>query len=103
MKYCSKCGKELVDEAVICVGCGCPVSGAPAPATQTSQNPETPGLATGAIVCAFLLPLIGLILGIVGNSKYKDPTLKNKSKSAIFLSLGMWIIYAVIFAVIGQL
>lgn len=25
MKYCSKCGKELLDEAVICVGCGCPV------------------------------------------------------------------------------
>ena len=25
MKYCSKCGKELADEAVICVGCGCPV------------------------------------------------------------------------------
>ncbi len=25
MKYCSKCGKELLDEAVICVGCGCAV------------------------------------------------------------------------------
>lgn len=25
MKYCSKCGKELFDEAVICPGCGCPV------------------------------------------------------------------------------
>lgn len=23
MKYCSKCGKELLDEAVICPGCGC--------------------------------------------------------------------------------
>lgn len=23
MKYCTKCGKEHVDEAVICVGCGC--------------------------------------------------------------------------------
>lgn len=27
MKYCSKCGKELMDEAVICVGCGCAVAG----------------------------------------------------------------------------
>lgn len=25
MKFCQKCGKELMDEAVICVGCGCPV------------------------------------------------------------------------------
>lgn len=26
MKYCSKCGNELHDEAVICPKCGCPVS-----------------------------------------------------------------------------
>jgi len=25
MKYCSKCGAELYDDAVICVKCGCPV------------------------------------------------------------------------------
>ncbi len=24
MKYCSKCGNEMFDEAVICVKCGCP-------------------------------------------------------------------------------
>ena len=34
MKYCTHCGKELLDEAVICVNCGCmvkiPVSAAPA-------------------------------------------------------------------------
>lgn len=23
MKYCTKCGKELLDDAVICMGCGC--------------------------------------------------------------------------------
>ncbi len=27
MKYCTHCGKELLDEAVICMGCGCAVSG----------------------------------------------------------------------------
>ena len=26
MKYCTKCGKELFDEAVICPGCGCPTA-----------------------------------------------------------------------------
>lgn len=25
MKYCQKCGKEIVDEAVVCTGCGCSV------------------------------------------------------------------------------
>ena len=35
MKYCTHCGKELLDEAVICVGCGCAVSGHN---TQTANN-----------------------------------------------------------------
>ena len=26
MKFCQKCGKEIMDEAVICPGCGCSVS-----------------------------------------------------------------------------
>lgn len=25
MQYCTHCGKELLDEAVVCVGCGCPI------------------------------------------------------------------------------
>lgn len=33
MKYCSKCGKELLDEAVFCPGCGCKAEG------ETPQNP----------------------------------------------------------------
>lgn len=27
MKFCSKCGKEIMDEAVICPGCGCSTNG----------------------------------------------------------------------------
>ena len=37
MKYCTHCGKELLDEAVICPGCGCPtglVGGQPQTATM---------------------------------------------------------------------
>ena len=25
MKFCQKCGKEIVDEAVVCPGCGCAI------------------------------------------------------------------------------
>ena len=25
MKYCTKCGKKLMDDAVVCIGCGCAV------------------------------------------------------------------------------
>jgi len=27
MKYCTHCGKELLDEAVLCMGCGCAAGG----------------------------------------------------------------------------
>lgn len=40
MKYCSHCGKELMDEAVICVGCGCAVDGQN---TQTFNNKSVNG------------------------------------------------------------
>ncbi|MBQ7345915.1 MAG: hypothetical protein IJW45_07640, partial [Oscillospiraceae bacterium] len=37
MKNCTKCGKELMDEAVLCVGCGCLVPGKSIP---PSVSPE---------------------------------------------------------------
>ena len=36
MKYCTKCGKQLFDEAVICPGCGCPTG--TVPAQQSTNN-----------------------------------------------------------------
>lgn len=42
MKYCTYCGKKLLDEAVICVGCGCAVG------EQTggvANNPSVDGTA----------------------------------------------------------
>lgn len=37
MKYCTKCGKELFDEAVMCTGCGSMV--APLPQEETKPAP----------------------------------------------------------------
>ncbi len=34
MKYCTYCGKQLFDEAVVCPGCGCPT---PPPSPNASQ------------------------------------------------------------------
>ena len=36
MKYCTYCGNELFDEAVICMKCGCPVRPAQPAVTQAS-------------------------------------------------------------------
>ena len=70
MKYCSKCGKELFDEAVICVNCGCAVeSSASLPNRKDAPN-------TGFAILGFFFPIIGFILWLV----MKDDTpLKAKS------------------------
>ncbi len=43
MKFCTKCGKEMVDEAVICVNCGCQVEG-----VNRTANGGNDGLAVAA-------------------------------------------------------
>lgn len=95
--FCPTCGKELQDNAVVCPYCGCPTNNQPAqpvaaPATSAPmlENGETPGMATAALVCAFLFPLLGFILGIVGTVKYKTQSLKTRCIIAIPLSLIVW-------------
>ena len=42
MKYCSHCGAEVKDEAVICVHCGCTIEGAKLPnLNQESKSNST--------------------------------------------------------------
>lgn len=130
MKFCSKCGKELMDDAVVCVGCGCPVNtnaqqqygapqqqygapqqqygmpqqqyGAPHPPMMNGnmQNPvvdrESSSTANCALLFAFLIPIVGLILGIVGTVKYKTPKFKTRCIIAIVVSILIWLISFVI-------
>ena len=54
--FCRQCGKEVMDQAVVCPHCGCAVNGSPA---MPEQND------TGSIGWLFLglfVPLAGLIL-----------------------------------------
>ena len=53
MKYCSKCGNELLDDAVICPKCGCAVEG--------MRNPETVDNRSGLQTAAKIFMIIGCI------------------------------------------
>lgn len=86
MKFCSKCGNQIPDEAVICVHCGCQVSDAK-PAVQDAPS-------TGYAVLGFFFPLIGLVLYLVN----KD-TCPMKAKSAGKGAL-IGVIVSVIFSII---
>lgn len=98
--FCQKCGKEINDEAVICVGCGCPVkSNTNSVTTEPSvakPERESSSTASTALIFAFLMPIVGLIMGIVGAVKYKTTEYKHKCISAIVVSVIMWIVYYVI-------
>ncbi len=76
MKYCAKCGKELSDDDIICVGCGCSVNN-PASVATAEAAPVKPArkinkvwIIAGAVVV--LLGVIAAILFMPRNLKLDD-------------------------------
>lgn len=69
--FCSKCGKEISNDAVICINCGCAVQKVATPATNSSFNSgkkSQVSLVLGiiGIVSAWLFALVGHITSIIG-------------------------------------
>lgn len=93
MKYCSQCGKELVDEAVICPTCG---------ASQGNiSSGKIDHKSFGYALLGFCIPLVGLILYLV----WKDTTpLKAKSagKGAL-ISVTLGIVFTIIYVIFAVL
>jgi len=59
MKFCSHCGKELLDEAEICMGCGCRVA-PPKNAPQTVQLRTNRGLLKYILLSLITFGIYGL-------------------------------------------
>lgn len=59
--FCQKCGKEIMDEAVICPHCGCATG--VRPKTEVSKKPYK--LSFGLVMLCTFLPVVGIIMGIV--------------------------------------
>ena len=57
--FCSKCGTEISDEAVVCVHCGCAVT--PAQSTVATPVSEEDKVSIGFCILSFLVPLFGII------------------------------------------
>lgn len=81
MKYCSHCGKQILDEAVMCPHCGCMV----AKPVGVCDEPNK-----GLNIISFLLPVVGAIMYLIYHEK--EP----KKAAAI----GKWALYGVGFSVI---
>ena len=72
--YCQNCGKEILDNAIVCIHCGVLVSKQPHLATTSSSDGELGCLMDS--LC-FVVPIIGLIVYITWL-----PSMPKKAKSA---------------------
>ena len=63
MKYCTKCGAQLMDEAMICLKCGCATGAMRLP---TAEKKRMTGLQIAATVfmCINLFAYVFLIIGL---------------------------------------
>lgn len=50
MKYCSQCGAQLVDEAVVCPQCGCRCS----PSAASTRTPAPKSRLIALLLCVFV-------------------------------------------------
>lgn len=72
MKYCSKCGNELMDEAAICPKCGCP--------TESADKPKKKkGKGFKIILIVFGVLMVFYILGsLFGDNTSDIPDISNE-------------------------
>ncbi len=81
MKYCSKCGNELHDDAVICPKCGCPVE-----AKQSSNKTSNSKIRTALLlnIFAFVIALFSIV-----NYCYEVSKSDNNNDSTYILLFGL--------------
>ena len=99
MKYCSKCGQQIHEDASICIHCVCATSVSAtqvAPAAQDAPN-------AGFAVLGFFIPLVGLILYLLFSNNGQPLKAKSAGKGAligVIVSVCISILYGIIVGVI---
>jgi uncharacterized membrane protein YvbJ len=91
--FCSKCGAEILDEAVICPKCGCKTG------VEKLQEKEVDEPKTGmGILLGLFLGIIGLIIGLC---LFKENTVARKTfiKSWAITFAVTVVIYIIVIAV----
>ena len=125
MKYCSHCGAEAKDDAKFCEYCGNQFAvvnnnvnentntntqssnvndnnvyynGTNVNGTPSYTQPESTGLGICAIIFAFLIAIIGLILGLVCISTKKDKANRTLGYIAVIISIVEMILSIILYS-----
>lgn len=93
-KFCPECGKALSESANVCPECGYSFTNNNNVNPAAIYNGENYGLSIAGLVCSFLVPILGLIFGIIALSSNKG-----KQNSAKNFGLAATIISSVIMAI----
>ena len=97
--FCTKCGAQINEEAVICPKCGCGTANYCGMTSMNTgmipitNNNETDTASAGGVIASILLPLGGFVLAI-------NAFCNNKPKSGgayLSISLVCTVIYSVLF------
>lgn len=91
MKYCSKCGREIMDEAVICPNCGCAVA-----SNKAGKPVEADEVSVGLCILAVFIPLFGLIYWALKHSETP-----RRAKAVGIAALVSWIVEIVLGIVVS--
>ncbi len=91
MAYCMKCGKEIDEEAIVCIHCGCQTGKPIYQAGGMSVDPNEPANG-GLVFLSVLIPLVGIILGITNISNGK----KHAGKVYLWTSIIVWLVGIII-------
>ncbi len=103
--FCSHCGKEINDNAVICPHCGVATDNLKRQTTAATPAPasaESNTLAIVGFVLSFIIAIAGLICSIMGYKKAQEPGMNGNGKGLALagiiisaISMGLAVIFAI--------
>ena len=97
--YCKYCGQQINDDAYVCVHCGRVVAEQP----RENKPNDVNIYAVLSLVFAFLMPVAGIVLGVIGMSDAKKTGGNGRGLAVAGLTLSIVFIVLAILALVVYL